>query len=245
MIESKNLDSFFAEAADWDHLRYKTALKNNKTLKIICTILFVLFIISMCSIFFMLPLKEIVPVVIRVNEMTGKYDVQGRGFEFNMSDKKNEATIFQDVIRYIKSRESFTRGQAETLYNTAYLMSCGAVREDVKNYYLADINPESPLNKMRPEDSSTIDVRYYAFIPSIDETKTVQVRYSLTHDIKGKHKKISQHIATITFRYSKNNIPDDLNDRSLNAFGFCAINYQTSQEGSTVMEKSIKKGKKR
>lgn len=234
-IKKSELNSYFQEATEWDTQRVTNAINSANRSKKIAWAGAIFGLIGCCSTFFLLPLKTVVPTVIRVDNLTGNYDVDGKGFHIDITDKRNEKIMFSDLIRYVNAREGFTRGEAEKIYNTSYLMSCGSVRSEVTNYFMVDKNPKSPVATMQINDKDLIEIQNYTFLPTDNEKlKTAQVRFDRTVVRGGLKKTKTRYIATITYNYEPKNTPTEVNDYALNPFGFCALNYRVDQEGSPV-----------
>jgi type IV secretion system protein VirB8 len=111
-------DKYFAQAINWDESQrqadQKSAIRNKK-IAWACGTLAGLSIISNI---FLVPLKQFVPMVIQVDKFSGSYTVNSPGERFNMGEKRNEQVMIGDLGRYIRAREGFTRGEAETNYKT-------------------------------------------------------------------------------------------------------------------------------
>lgn len=234
-VKTKELPAYFQEATDWSEQKVFNALNSAKNSKKIAWAGAIFGLIGCCSTFFLLPLKTVVPTVIRVDTLSGKYDVNGKEFHIDIADKSNEKIMFNDLIKYVNAREGFTRGEAEKLFNTSYLMSCGSVRADVTNYFMTDKNPKSPLLTMQINDSDRVDIVSYTFLPTDKEDfRTAQVRYDKTAIRGGLEKTKTHYIATITYNYDDKNTPTEVNDYALNPFGFCARNYRVDIEGEPI-----------
>lgn len=234
-VKSGDKTKYFNDATNWDERNYADAIKARATNKKIAWVGAMFGLIGCASTFFLLPLKTFVPTVIRVDSQTGSYDVDKQGQHIDIKDKRNEKIIYTDLRRYVDAKEGFTRGEAQKNYNIAYLMSCNAVRGEVMSYFLPDNNPASPLVTMQLGDTDSIEIQNITFLPSdLDDIKVAQVRFDKTIERSGIKKSKTRYISTITFKYDNNNVPTDLNDMTVNAFGFCAENYRRDQEGKTI-----------
>lgn len=224
--------AYFARALDWDsQQRLDLERRASRSLRIAwaCGILCGL---SALSVTFLLPLKQIVPAVIRVDNATGAYDVQAPGETVQIGRPRDQKIVLSDVARYVLAREGFTRGEAESNYKTAYLMSCGPVRTDWENYFNPEINPQSPVKTMTPTDSERAEIQSITFLPTDqDDLRVAQVRFDKTVTRGVSPPVRTRYISTLTIRYDPGNTPSQLKDLYINAFGFCALNYRRDQEG--------------
>lgn len=224
--------AYFAQALEWDsqqRLELERRASRNARIAWACGILCGL---SVLSVTFLLPLKQIVPAVIRVDNATGAYDVQAPGETVHLGRQRDQKIVLSDVARYVLAREGFTRGEAESNYKTAYLMSCGPVRADWENYFNPELNPQSPVKTMTPTDSERAEIQSITFLPTDQEDlRVAQVRFEKTVTRGVSPPVRTRYISTLTIRYEQGNIPSQLKDLYLNAFGFCALNYRRDQEG--------------
>ncbi|KPU89200.1 hypothetical protein APR50_33875 [Variovorax paradoxus] len=224
--------AYFAQALDWDS-QQRLALERRASRSVrIAWACGILCGLSVLSVTFLLPLKQIVPAVIRVDNATGAYDVQAPGETVQIGRPRDQKIVLSDVARYVLAREGFTRGEAESNYKTAYLMSCGPVRTDWENYFNPEINPQSPVKTMTPTDSERAEIQSITFLPTEqDDLRVAQVRFDKTVTRGVSPPVRTRYISTLTIRYDQGNIPSQLKDLYVNAFGFCALNYRRDQEG--------------
>lgn len=225
-------EAYFAQALDWDtqqRLDLERRASRNAKIAWACGILCGL---SVLSVTVLLPLKQFVPAIIRVDNATGAYDVQAPGETVSIGRDRDQKIVQSDVARYVLAREGFTRGEAEANYKTAYLMSCGPVRTDWENYFNPEINAQSPVRTMTPTDSERAEIQSITFLPTDqDELRVAQVRFEKTVTRGVAPPVRTRYIATLTVRYDKSNVPSQIRDLHVNAFGFCALNYRRDQEG--------------
>lgn len=225
-------EAYFAKALDWDtQQRLALERRASRSTKVAwaCGILCGL---SVLSITVLLPLKQFVPAIIRVDNATGAYDVQAPGETVSVAQDRDQKIVLSDVARYVLAREGFTRGEAEANYKTAYLMSCGRVRAEWDSYFNPELNPLSPVKTMSPTDSQRVEILNITFLPTDkDELRVAQVRFdeTVTHGVDPAVR--TRYISTLTVKYERANIPSQIKDLHVNAFGFCAVNYRRDQEG--------------
>lgn len=224
--------SYFVQALDWD-TQQRVALERRASRSVrvawACGILCGL---SVLSVSVLLPLKQIVPAVIRVDNATGAYDIQAPGETLQVGLARDQKIVLADVARYVLAREGFTRGEAESNYKTAYLMSCGPVRADWERFFNPESNPQSPVRTMGPTDAERAEIQSVTFLPTDqDDLRVAQVRFDKTVTRGVAQPVRTRYIATLTVRYERDNIPSQLKDLHINAFGFCALNYRRDQEG--------------
>lgn len=225
-------ETYYATALDWDSQRSieleRRALRSGR-IAWACGILCGLSVLSLCV---LLPLKEFVPAVIRVDNATGAYDVQAPGEIISAGRDRDQKILLSDVARYVLAREGFTRGEAEANYKTGYLMSCGPVRAEWESYFNPELNPQSPVRTMSATDAARVEIQNITFLPTDqDELRVAQVRFDKTVTRGVTAALRTRYISTLTVKYERANVPTQIRDLHINAFGFCALNYRRDQEG--------------
>ena len=235
-VNTREKDHYYHDAISWDSKAFSDAIVSKSRYKLLAFVCLFGMLVACMAVYFLLPLKTFVPTVIRVNNLTGEFDVDKQGQHINVSDKRNEKIMQTDLARYIRAREGFTRGEAQRNYNVAYLMSCGAVRAEVANYFMPEKNKQSPLLTMGVSDSDVVNIQSITFLPTDSEDlRVAQVRFDKVQ-LRGGVAKIKQtYISTISYKYPPDNVPSNLEDMTVNAFGFCADNYRRDQEGEPVV----------
>ena len=223
---------YFARAIDWDtqsRLELERRASRNARIAWACGVVCGL---SVLSVTVLLPLKQFVPAIIRVDNATGAYDVQAPGETVEVGNDRDHKIVLSDVARYVLAREGFTRGEAEANYKTAYLMSCGPVRAEWENYFNPESNAQSPVKTMSPTDSERADIQSITFLPTDqNDLRVAQVRFDKTVTRGVSPAVRTRYISTLTVRYERANVPTQVRDLHVNAFGFCAVNYRRDPEG--------------
>lgn len=229
-------ERYFQAAASWDadsRNAERLSLKRYKALGIGAVVFAAIMGVAVTT---LLPLKEFVPIIIRVENATGAYDVKPAGEKLDVGESRNEKIVISDVARYIKAREGFTRGEAEENYKMVYLMSCGTQRAEWDNYINPQLNKKSPVLMLTNQDSDRITVQSVTFLQSLDEdTKTAQVQFEKTVSRGTTPPLKYRYVATLGVRYDPTNIPSNQLNFYLNPFGFCTETYRRDQVGNPVV----------
>lgn len=225
--------TYFATALDWDAQRRLALEQRAARSTAIAWVCACLSGLSILSVSVLLPLKQFVPAVIRVDNATGAYDVQAPGDMVRIGLVRDQKILLSDVARYVLAREGFTRGEAEASYRTAYLMSCGPVRAEWDSYFNPQINAQSPVKTMSATDAERVEILNVTFLPTDrDDLRVAQVRFDKTTTRGVAAPVRARYIATLTVQYDPSNVPAQIKDLHVNAFGFCALNYRRDQEGA-------------
>ena len=234
-LRSSDSDLYKA-ALDWDADRREADRLSLKRYKAIAITGFGSAVLMGVSLVALLPLKEFVPTVIRVDNATGAYDVKTAGANLDVGDSRNEKIIISDVTRYIKAREGFSRGEAEESYRTAYLLSCGAQRTEWDNYFNPELNKNSPVALLSNQDADRVTVQSVTFLTPLDEnSKTAQVQFEKTV-MRGSNSPLRyRYVATMNLRYDERNIPNNQQNYYLNPFGLCIESYRRDPVGNPTV----------
>lgn len=220
----------FVHAMDWDAQERERLLRSSKTGKQAGWAGLALAALAVTSHAMLWPLKTVEWMVLRVDSLTGNYDVRPAS-QVDMHAKEMELTVLADLQRYTKSREAFTRAEAEDLYRTAYLMSCESERPAVDYFFKSD--PASPVKTFTEGDSYRWKYIGTTMLP-VDrpDVRVAQVRFDKTVVLGASQRPLTQrYIATIAFKYDKQYIPKKGEYLHYNALGFCAAQYRADPEG--------------
>ena len=236
VVRNSDQEKYFEAAAAWDEDRReqdRLAVKRFKAIAISSIVFAGIMGLAVTS---LLPFKEFVPVVIRVDNGTGAYDTKVAGESLQVGESRNEKIIISDVTRYIKAREGFTRGEAEENYKTVYLMSCGLQRSEWDNYFNPQLNKNSPVAKLTNQDADRVSVQSVTFLQSLDEnSKTAQVQFEKTV-MRGATPPLRyRFVSTLRLRYEPKNIPNNQLNFYLNPFGFCVDDYRRDPVGNPTV----------
>ncbi|HDR9474416.1 VirB8 family type IV secretion system protein [Burkholderia multivorans] len=181
----------------------------------------------------LLHFQHVVATAIVVDRVTGDYKIERDSMAVVTpgSPEFNQRAI-SDLGRFVKAREGFSRAEADGNYKTVWLMSSPELRGQWDAYYKPDLNKQSPLNIMGAGDLKLLQNFSYSFLPTSEPGAHVaQVRYDLITQIGQLPPTSQRMVSTVTFKYSKDNVPTDMDDYTLNAFGFEVVNYHADVDG--------------
>jgi len=119
-VDKDNFDQYLLQARTWETDKVKEVQKSKKTAWIIASISSGLAILSVLAVASLVPLKEIKPFVIRVDNSTGIVDVVE-----TLTDSK---TNYEEVVNkyftqwYVRYREGYTAELTEEYYYNVGVM---------------------------------------------------------------------------------------------------------------------------
>lgn len=183
-----------------------------------------LLVVSWLILALILPLKEVTPYVIQVNEKTGIPDVITVVDEEQL--QANEALDKFFVNKYIQTRESYTYQTIQNSYIETQLYS----NDLVKNEYLSEMNkPDSPDQVIK---TGTISVKVNSII--LEEMNSVNIKMATARIIKTytteKNETYQRNfIVKLSYEYQpKQKLK--LSFRLENPLGFSVSSYQIIEE---------------
>ena len=170
------------------------------------------------------PLKEVYPLVFRVDQTTGAvervYDV--RGGELNVTDAEKRYFLWQ----YVRNRQTYTAAEAATNFNAVALLSSPDVQKAYADVFKGT-NPNSPQVLLGQD--GTASVRWIS--TSFLGPKLAQVRFVQMATKAGSQLPTQRMVATIQFDFAKSG---QLSASAINEnpLGFLVTSYRADQEAT-------------
>jgi type IV secretion system protein VirB8 len=193
-----------------------------KTKNIVIGILGFCLIASCAAIAVMMPLKEKIPVVIRVNTTTGETAIITNTDVSTFNTDKNEAIDKSNLANYVINRESYDWNYQESMYSKTLLMTDKEIIKDYQQNF-SDDNPNA------------IDKKYQNFTRVIIENPSVSfyensamVRYTRKIITNNQIVSANQEMATIAYEYATADMQDA--DRIINPLGFQVKSYRIDKD---------------
>ena len=220
------LEPYFAEAASWDLDRARRLARSARVGWSVAGVACFVIVLLALALMLLMPLKHVVPFLIRVDRTTGVVDV--------VPTYQGHATLSQAVTRYflihyISVCERFNYATAESDYE-----ECGAFQTPQENeaWYARwnPGNPASPLNAHK--DGSTVSVRIedVSFFKRASGIQNLaQVRYVTTvREGSGAAGTEAHWIATLEYAYGKPS--SNPTERLFNPLGFKVVSFTREPE---------------
>lgn len=211
----------FDKAHDWEASKLQLMEESRSRAWRTVTILAVLVVLSWVAIVLMMPLKQTVPYVIRVDSATGVPDIvtvmNKKGVEYNdVMDK-------YWLARYVRAREGYDWYTLQDDYNAVGMMST----PDVGKVYGAQFAGDNALDK-KLGNNTRIKVDVLSVVPTGRGTATV--RYVVRQGAPNSPTTVdSTWIATIAYEYRNPSVMKE-SYRLVNPFGFQVRSYRKDPE---------------
>jgi len=225
-MTTAELASYWQESASWELDRTRQWRETAQIWRWVAAAGWTCAIGVAAAVVVMMPLKRVVPYVIRVDSSTGIVDV--------VPEYDGQAQPAQIVTRYLLTHyvdvcQRFNFATAESDYT-----ECGSFHTPLRNqlWYAQwkRSNPESPLNLYKDGTIVQANVSSVTFLKDADhEPGLAQVRYLRRIQPSGDAaEQVSHWIASIRYQYVTP--AKDARQRTLNPLGFRIIDFRTEQE---------------
>ena len=225
-MRSSSLDAYLEEARGWDTDRF-AGLKRTVTVAwSVATAGWLCAVACALALIALMPLKQVDPFVIRVDNSTGIVDVVP---VYAGSATQEEAVTRYFLTHYLTVCERFNFSTAESDYE-----ECGAFHSAQRNQawfaQWSATNPASPLNLHK--DGSTVRAQVNAvsfFTKASGLSDLAQVRYiKAARQGDGAEESVTHWVATIQYAYASP--AKDPKTRRWNPLGFKVVDFKSEPE---------------
>ncbi|MDP9014451.1 MAG: VirB8/TrbF family protein [Pseudomonadota bacterium] len=226
MTSSPVLHEYFREAESWDADRSAVFRRTATVAWRVAAAGWVCAVACALAVMAVMPLKQIEPFVVRVDNSTGVVDVVP---VYAGGAAPEEAVTRYFLSHYVTVCERFNFATAESDYE-----ECGAFHSAQRNqvwYALwTATNPASPLNVYKDGSSVRVQVKSVSFFTRASGLSDLaQVRYVKSiRQAGGTDDKYTQWVATIQFSYAEP--AKDPKTRRWNPLGFKILDFKSEPE---------------
>ncbi|MGO8856020.1 MAG: virB8 family protein [Steroidobacteraceae bacterium] len=226
MTSSLVLSDYCREAESWDADRSARFRRSATLAWWVAAAGWVSAVASAAALAAMLPLKQVEPFVVRVDNSTGVVDVVP---VYTGGTSADEAVTRYFLAHYLTVCERFNFATAESDYE-----ECGAFHSAQRNqaWYAqwTATNPASPLNVYKDGSSVRVQVKSVSFFTRASGLKDLaQVRYlKAVRQGGGADEKFTHWVATIQYAYVEP--AKDPKTRRWNPLGFKIVDFKSEAE---------------
>jgi type IV secretion system protein VirB8 len=220
------LEEYFREAESWDADRSALFRRSATVAWWVAGAGWVCAVASALCLLVLMPLKQVDPFVVRVDNTTGIVDVVP---VYAGGAVKDEAITRYFLTHYLTVCERFNFATAESDYE-----ECGAFHSAQRNqawYALwTATNPASPLNLYKDGSSVRVQVKSVTFFTRASGLSDLaQVRYlKVLRQSGGTDEKYTHWVATLQFAYA--DPAKDPKTRRWNPLGFKILDFKSEPE---------------
>ena len=229
MTEAPALEAYFAEAESWDADRAAQSRRSARTAWWVAAAGWLCAVASALALALLMPLKQVIPYLVRVDGSTGIVDVVP---VFTGPATPEDAVTRYFLTHYVSVCERFNFATAESDYE-----ECGAFHSAQRNqaWYAAwnKTNPASPLNLYKDGTSIRSQVTSVSFFTRADGvTDLAQVRYFKGQRQAGSAEETRSYwIASIRYTYATPST--DPTVRRWNPLGFKVVEFKPEPEAES------------
>ncbi|MGK6309755.1 virB8 family protein [Variovorax sp. DT-64] len=220
------LKNYLLEAQSWELDRARRAERSAKIAWIVAAVAAAIAVLAVAAVSGLTPLKQPVPVLIRVDSSSGIVDI--------VPTYEGTTDIEQVVTRnllqnYVIARERYFYGTAEADYELVASQNSPRLNQEWAALWATN-NPASPLNVYKDGTSIRTQVRSVTFLKlESGKDKLAQVRFTRSTRAGGTGEEQASHwVSTIEFAYVQPSKDDKT--RSLNPLGFRVVEYRREPE---------------
>lgn len=215
-------DGQFDDALDWEASRINIVEKSERRAWTVALSAVGVAALSWLAIVLMMPLKETVPYVIRVDGTTGVPDIVT-----TMQDKRIGYDDVMDkywVAQFVRARETYDWYTLQKDYNAVGLLSSPNVGKDYASLF---DGPDALDKKWGKNFRTTVEV--VSVVPDGRGTATVRLIKTASRVDDATNKQVTKWIATVGYEYrNPSHMKESL--RMVNPFGFQATSYRIDPE---------------
>jgi type IV secretion system protein VirB8 len=226
MDRDPGLERYLFEARSWETDRARQATRASRLAWTVAGAACVVAALSVAAVAGLTPLKQPVPVVIRVDSSSGIVDVVPT---YEGTTDIEEVVTRNLLSTYVISRERYFYGTAEADYELVAAENSPRLNQEWSALWNAS-NPQSPLNLFRDGTTVRVQVRSVSFLRlGSGKDRLAQVRFSRYTRAGGTgEEQVSHWVSTIEFAYGAPSKDDKI--RSLNPLGFRVLEYRREPE---------------
>jgi type IV secretory pathway component VirB8 len=217
----------FEAALDWETSRVLTIEKSERRAWLIAVIAVMMVFVLIVGIALMLPLKETVPYVVRVDNATGIPDIMTA-----LTDKQVSGDVVMDkywLAKFVRAREGYDWYTLQNDYNLVGLLSSGNVGRE----YAAIFQGKNSLEKIYGK-KVVVKVDIVSVTPASANSHVATIRYVKTvKRVDSLHKPgtITKWVATLAYEYQETALIKE-SVRLINPFGFQVLSWRVDPEMS-------------
>ena len=215
----------YDNAITYEANRQLDLIRSRKTAWIVASISIILATLSILTIFLMMPLKTVVPYVIKENVMTGETRI------VTMLDKKtlstDEATDKFFASDYVKKREQYYYNILAKDYYQVLLYSDNNVQKEYQSIYAGEQGRDKILS-----NNFKVEVEILSVVLSQSSgTQIATVRSKVTTlDLHSATKGVSSFItSTLAYEFQPDKEMRE-EDRLINPLGYTVLTYRKDRE---------------
>jgi len=221
-IKAEDKERYLETARTWEYDRVRAAIQSRRVAWTVAAGACTLAVVSVGALAMLMPLKTVVPYVIRVDKSTGETELV-TALKGPQPRTYDDAVNRYFIAQYVRLREGWLNDAARENAYSVMLMS----EQAEAGRYLAGVessNHNAPSNLYGDRGFVSIAIRTISYLsPTV-----AQVRFTKVITL-GQNTPVAQNWnAILTFKYTT--APEHEKDRTLNPLGFQVVTYRSDPE---------------
>ncbi|WFU07336.1 type IV secretion system protein (plasmid) [Rhizobium sp. CB3171] len=221
---------YYSEGERWERSVYRSVAMSRGAWRMVAVLLGIALAGAIGLLWMLVPLKSFDVVVLEVDKTTGFVEAS-RPLQERGDLTQNEAVTRANIVRFIRTRETYDPRGLRDNFDLASLYSTGKAAADLANTY-SGANPNNPVKLYGPNTAITVFVKSVIFL----NESTAAVRFSTTRSGSGGPTVTEHWVANVRFKYTSEPMRNDW--RFDNPLGFQVTEYRRDQETVTPAEDS-------
>ena len=215
---------YFQEASAWELDSTQKLRQSERRAWYVAGSAVLIAVLAMTAVLCLLPLKQIEPFVVRVDNATGVVDV--------VQGLRDGQTTYDEAInkywlgQYLLHRERYLPETVTYDRNVVGIMSNAATSQTYAAFTDPRRNPNAPMTLYGNTARVDVQIKNISFINP--EKNVALIRYSRLVERSGQQIPATHWVATIAFTYQS--APMSEKDRLLNPLGFQVTDYRNDPE---------------
>lgn len=222
-MPTKEKQDHFQAAINWESSRLMTVEKSERRAWRVAICSIGVTILAIVAVALMMPLKESIPYVVRVDNATGVPDIVTA-----MTDKKVTGDEVMDkywLAQYVRARETYDWYTLQRDYNTVGLLSSPHVGQT----YAQLFEGKDALDKTYGK-TTRATVEIVSVVPTGKNTGTVRfIKTTKRVDQEASPGTVTKWVATVAYEYRSTALIKE-SARLVNPFGFQVMTYRVDPE---------------
>jgi len=216
------MHEYFGESNNWEASQRSNLQKSESRAWKIVYVACGMTLLSWMAIVLMMPLKESIPFVFRVDNTTGVIEsvTSIKGKKVTVDDVMNKFWL----AKYVRSRETYDWYTLQEDYDTVGLLSS----DDTGKAYAVQFNGNDALDKKYGK-ATRVTVSIISAVPTSASTGTVRFSKTVKRVDDDGPGTTSKWVATIGFEYKSSAFIKE-SQRLINPFGFQVLSYRVDPE---------------
>lgn len=221
-----SLADYYQQGEQWERQIYRRAVASSKLAWAVTGVSMITTLALAAGYLFLLPLQKYEPYVVTVDKSTGYLEIARA---LKPGDLADDVAVTQaNIVRYIRSRETYDYNGLGDDYLLTLLLSKGQAKNDYESLY-SEANPNARQKKLGRSTRINVQIKSVSLL----NERTGQVEFST---IQRDNQQIRQtdYVSIVRFEYNRGVMRNEW--RFDNPLGFQVFEYRRDQKTITKEE---------